>query len=89
MSKFAPASCDSLKNSKLRLEPSDNCRDPDELFMLLALEEAKRAWRISPPNPSVGAVIVRDGRIIASGFTQQAGGPHAENHGASRCKSTR
>lgn len=78
MSKFAPASCDSLKNSKLRLEPSDNCRDPDELFMLLALEEAKRAWRISPPNPSVGAVIVRDGRIIASGFTQQAGGPHAE-----------
>ena len=66
MSKFAPASCDSLKNSKLRLEPSDNCRDPDELFMLLALEEAKRAWRISPPNPSVGAVIVRDGRMQKS-----------------------
>lgn len=52
--------------------------DVDEHFMALAIEEAKHAWRLSPPNPSVGAVIVRDGRIIARGFTQQAGGPHAE-----------
>ena len=46
--------------------------------MRLALAEAQKAKRISPPNPSVGAVIVRDGRLLGAGFTQQTGGPHAE-----------
>ena len=50
----------------------------DDYWMGLALEEAAKARRISPPNPSVGAVIVRDGRVIGRGFTQQTGGPHAE-----------
>lgn len=53
-------------------------QDEDERFMALALKEAEHALRLSPPNPSVGAVIVRDGRVIARGFTQQVGGPHAE-----------
>ena len=30
------------------------------------------------PNPHVGAVIVRDGRVIATGFHLRAGGAHAE-----------
>ena len=53
-------------------------REDDEKWMALALEEAKKAWRISPPNPSVGAVIVKDGRVIGAGHTQQTGGPHGE-----------
>ena len=50
----------------------------DEAWMDFALDEAKKAWRLSPPNPSVGAVIVKDGRLIGAGSTQQTGGPHAE-----------
>ena len=53
-------------------------REDDARWMALALAEAEKAWRLSPPNPSVGAVIVRDGRVIGAGFTQQTGGPHAE-----------
>ncbi len=52
--------------------------DADVRYMRLALEEAKKAWRLSPPNPSVGAVIVKDGEVIGLGHTQQTGGPHAE-----------
>ncbi len=50
----------------------------DERWMQAALEMGARARRISPPNPSVGAVIVRDGRLIGAGHTQAVGGPHAE-----------
>ena len=50
----------------------------DEAWMDFALGEARKAWRLSPPNPSVGAVIVKDGRLIGAGSTQQTGGPHAE-----------
>ncbi len=50
----------------------------DQHWMRLALAEAARARPLSPPNPSVGAVIVRDGQLIGRGYTQQVGGPHAE-----------
>ena len=53
-------------------------RGVDEAWMDLALDEARKALLISPPNPSVGAVIVKDGRLIGSGHTQKTGGPHAE-----------
>lgn len=43
-----------------------------------ALTQARLAQPISAPNPPVGCVIVRDGRLIGQGHTQQAGGPHAE-----------
>lgn len=50
----------------------------DEIFMKRAIALAKRgAGRVSP-NPLVGAVIVKDGRIIAEGFHRHYGGPHAE-----------
>lgn len=52
--------------------------EEDVRWMRLALAEAQKAKRISPPNPSVGAVVVRDGRLLGAGFTQQTGGPHAE-----------
>ena len=52
--------------------------EADGAWMDLALSEARKAWRVSPPNPSVGAVIVKDGRLIGAGHTQRTGGPHAE-----------
>lgn len=55
-----------------RVEPQD------EVWMKRAIALAKNARRLSPPNPSVGAVIVKDGQVLGEGFTQQVGGPHAE-----------
>ncbi len=52
---------------------------PDHVdWMQAALSQARLALPISAPNPPVGCVIVRDGRLIGQGHTQQAGGPHAE-----------
>ena len=50
----------------------------DEKFMRLALREAGRGLGRTSPNPAVGAVIVKDGRVIAKGWHRCAGGPHAE-----------
>ncbi len=48
-------------------------------FMNKALEQAAQALFLSSPNPRVGCVIVNSAdQIIGQGFTQQAGGPHAE-----------
>src|SRR5690348_13569221 len=46
--------------------------------MARALELAERALGISSPNPAVGAVLVKDGRIIGEGWTQPPGQAHAE-----------
>ncbi|KQP14358.1 bifunctional diaminohydroxyphosphoribosylaminopyrimidine deaminase/5-amino-6-(5-phosphoribosylamino)uracil reductase RibD [Pseudorhodoferax sp. Leaf267] len=44
-----------------------------------ALALAERALTLSNPNPRVGCVIANaDGHVLGRGFTQQAGGPHAE-----------
>lgn len=48
-------------------------------FMQQALDLARQALFISNPNPRVGCVLVSaTGQVIGQGFTQQAGGPHAE-----------
>ena len=48
-------------------------------YMNKALEQAAQALFLSSPNPRVGCVIVdAKEQIIGQGFTQQAGGPHAE-----------
>lgn len=47
-------------------------------FMLLALECSRQALPDCRPNPPVGCVIVHQGRVVAKGFTQQPGQPHAE-----------
>ena len=52
----------------------------DEKFMAEALRIAKNAEGRVSPNPMVGAVIVKDGRIIAEGWHRKAGTPHAEIH---------
>lgn len=47
-------------------------------FMRVALELAAKARGATYPNPLVGAVIVKNGRVIGRGFHKKAGGPHAE-----------
>ena len=50
----------------------------DARFMALALTLGRRGIGNTWPNPAVGAVIVKDGRIIGRGWTQPGGRPHAE-----------
>lgn len=52
----------------------------DALYMGNALEVARRAFGRTAPNPPVGAVVVRDGVVIAEGWTQPPGSDHAEPH---------
>lgn len=52
----------------------------DEEFMREALQLARNAEGRTSPNPMVGAVIVRGGRIVAAGWHRKAGTPHAEVH---------
>lgn len=48
--------------------------------MAAAARLAARARPLSRPNPAVGALLVKDGRVIARGWTQPGGRPHAEAH---------
>jgi diaminohydroxyphosphoribosylaminopyrimidine deaminase / 5-amino-6-(5-phosphoribosylamino)uracil reductase len=52
--------------------------EADHHFMGLALARAQSLMGQTWPNPTVGAVIVKDGVVIASGVTQPTGRPHAE-----------
>jgi diaminohydroxyphosphoribosylaminopyrimidine deaminase/5-amino-6-(5-phosphoribosylamino)uracil reductase len=50
----------------------------DTRMMARALQLARRGRYWASPNPHVGCVLARDGQIIGEGFTQPAGGNHAE-----------
>jgi len=50
----------------------------DHEFMSQALAQAAKSLYLSNPNPRVGCVIVKDGKLIGKGNTQQVGGAHAE-----------
>lgn len=50
----------------------------DHNFMARALELARRGWCTTHPNPRVGCVIVKDGKIVGEGFHARAGEAHAE-----------
>lgn len=50
----------------------------DKRYMRLALRLALKGAGRTSPNPMVGAVLVRGGRIIATGYHQRAGSDHAE-----------
>jgi pyrimidine deaminase RibD-like protein len=52
--------------------------DADADFMRQALEEGRKALPACLPNPPVGCVLVRGGRVIARGFTQPPYRNHAE-----------
>lgn len=49
-----------------------------EIYMQSCLELAQNGLRDAMPNPSVGAVLVHEGRIIGEGHTSPYGGPHGE-----------
>ncbi len=50
----------------------------DADFMARALDEARKALGRTHPNPAVGAVLVKGGRVVGAGFHARAGQPHAE-----------
>ncbi len=50
----------------------------DHRFMRIALRQARLGRGAVEPNPMVGAVLVKNGRVIARGWHQRFGGPHAE-----------
>lgn len=52
--------------------------DDDARWLEAAARLAARGIPLSRPNPSVGAILVRDGKVVSRGWTQPGGRPHAE-----------
>lgn len=52
----------------------------DMRWMREALKLARLGEGLTRPNPPVGAVVVRRGRVVGRGYHRKAGGPHAEVH---------
>lgn len=50
----------------------------DARFIAAAIALARRGQARTVPNPNVGCILVRDGRIVGRGWTQPGGRPHAE-----------
>ncbi|OQX63153.1 MAG: riboflavin biosynthesis protein RibD [Desulfococcus sp. 4484_241] len=50
----------------------------DSGYMAMALELARKGTGYTSPNPTVGAVVVKDGQVVGRGFHEAAGKPHAE-----------
>jgi diaminohydroxyphosphoribosylaminopyrimidine deaminase/5-amino-6-(5-phosphoribosylamino)uracil reductase len=50
----------------------------DARFLRLALRLARRGYGLTSPNPMVGAVVVKSGKILGRGWHRRAGLPHAE-----------
>ena len=52
----------------------------DERWMAQALALARRGLGETSPNPMVGCLLVKGGRVVGAGWHRRAGGPHAETH---------
>ncbi len=52
----------------------------DHAWMTAALRQAERGLNSTSPNPRVGCVLVRDGRLVGQGWHERAGEAHAEVH---------
>jgi diaminohydroxyphosphoribosylaminopyrimidine deaminase/5-amino-6-(5-phosphoribosylamino)uracil reductase len=57
---------------------TDALREADEAHMLRALALARRGVALASPNPTVGAVLVKSGRVVGQGFHQYDRLDHAE-----------
>ncbi len=76
-------------------QQSDKCRSEkqqsaeqqsiDDSFMRRALDLARNGYGWTNPNPMVGAVIVKDGRIIGEGWHTKCGNLHAEREAFAHC----
>ena len=71
---FAPTLCETGPHRQVPDTKQDDTR-----FMELALRLAARGLGLVAPNPAVGCLLVKDGEIIARGWTQPGGRPHAES----------
>ncbi len=58
----------------------------DEVFIRQALKFAKKGKGWTNPNPMVGAVIVKNGKVIGKGYHKKYGFPHAEVEALRNCK---
>ena len=58
----------------------------DTEYMKRALELANRGMGYVAPNPMVGAVIVKNGKIIGEGWHEKYGGLHAERNALAHCE---
>lgn len=56
----------------------------DHEYMAQALRLAEKGLYTTTPNPRVGCVIVRDGKVVGTGWHERAGEPHAEIHALAR-----
>ncbi len=61
--------------------------DVHEKFMMECFDLARKGLGRVSPNPMVGAVLVRKGRVMAKGYHKRFGGPHAEVNCLHNCKS--
>ena len=60
------------------MKDNHNFTKEDRKYMEIAIKLAGRGRGDTNPNPMVGAIIVKDGKIISSGYHRQAGLHHAE-----------
>jgi len=67
-----------MPSSRPRASPPWQPVTDDARWLAAAASLASRARPFSRPNPGVGALIVRDGKLVARGWTQPGGRPHAE-----------
>ena len=61
----------------------------DEAWMRQALDLARRGYGHTSPNPMVGAVLVRNGKVLGEGWHRHAGEPHAEIEAMNHARSKR
>lgn len=61
----------------------------DEEYMRIAIDLAEHGRGWTAPNPVVGAVIVKDGRIIGQGYHRRYGELHAERNALADCRKVR
>ena len=62
------------------MSSADRFSGVDHTHMARALQLAARGLYTTTPNPRVGCVIVKDGRVVGEGWHERAGTPHAEIH---------
>ena len=58
----------------------------NEKYMKMAIEEAKKGMGYTSPNPMVGCVIVKDGKVLEKACHERYGEYHAERNALLRCK---
>ncbi len=61
-------------------EPGRRVSREDLDFLARAVELGRRGWGRVSPNPMVGCIVVRKGKVVGEGWHRELGGPHAEVH---------